>query len=151
MISAVARIMRPGAKVDHMLILEGPHGAKKSSALEVLAGEPWFTDELAEIGSKDAAQQMRGIWIIEIAERASRRSSPVQPIAIVRPTNATSSRSRVNAGSLAASIRIPTSATRPATCAPALRQHRPRRLAPRSRASVGGSRGALSGRSDLVA
>ena len=68
MISAVARIMQPGAKVDHMLILEGPQGGKKSSALKTLAGAEWFTDELAEIGSKDAAQQMRGIWIIEIAE-----------------------------------------------------------------------------------
>ena len=60
--------MQPGAKVDHMLILEGPQGARKSSALKTLAGAEWFTDELAEIGSKDAAQQMRGIWIIEIAE-----------------------------------------------------------------------------------
>ncbi len=68
MISGIARIMRPGAKVDHMLILEGPQGTKKSTALKVLAGEEWFTDEIAEIGSKDAAQQMRGIWIIEIAE-----------------------------------------------------------------------------------
>ena len=68
MISGVARILQPGAKVDHMLILEGPQGAKKSSALKTLAGAEWFTDELAEIGSKDAAQQMRGIWVIEIAE-----------------------------------------------------------------------------------
>ncbi|MBW7925936.1 MAG: toprim domain-containing protein [Burkholderiaceae bacterium] len=68
MISVVARVMQPGVKADHMLILEGPQGSKKSSAIKTLAGAEWFTDELAEIGSKDAAQQMRGIWIIEIAE-----------------------------------------------------------------------------------
>jgi putative DNA primase/helicase len=67
MISAVARIMQPGAKVDHMLILEGAQDLKKSSALKALAGE-WFTDEIADLGSKDAAQQMQGVWIVEMAE-----------------------------------------------------------------------------------
>jgi predicted P-loop ATPase len=67
LISAVARIFQPGAKVDCCLILEGEQGLKKSTALRVLAGE-WFTDEIEDLGSKDAAMQTRGVWIIELAE-----------------------------------------------------------------------------------
>lgn len=67
LIAAVARAMNPGCKADTMLILEGPQGARKSTAIKTLA-EPWFTDELADLGSKDAAMQLRGAWIIEVSE-----------------------------------------------------------------------------------
>jgi Virulence-associated protein E/Domain of unknown function (DUF3854) len=67
LISAVARIFQPGAKADCCLILEGQQGIRKSTALRTVAGEH-FTDELADLGSKDAAMQTRGVWIIELSE-----------------------------------------------------------------------------------
>ena len=67
---------RPGAKADCCLILEGPHWIRKSSALRTLAGE-YFTDELADLGSKDAAMQTRGVWIIELFELDSLNHSEV--------------------------------------------------------------------------
>jgi predicted P-loop ATPase len=79
LISAVARIHRPGAKADCCLILEGEQGTKKSTALKTIAGD-WFTDEIAELGSKDAAMQTRGVWIIEIAELDSMSRAEVGKI-----------------------------------------------------------------------
>lgn len=70
LISAVARVHVPGVKADHVLILEGPQGRLKSSALRVLA-DPWFTDELGDLGTKDAALQLQGVWIVELAELES--------------------------------------------------------------------------------
>jgi predicted P-loop ATPase len=67
LIAAIARIRDPGCKVDTVPILEGPQGALKSSAIGKLF-HPWFSDELADLGSKDAAMQMSGIWGIELAE-----------------------------------------------------------------------------------
>ena len=79
LISGVARIFRPGAKADCCLILEGPQGIRKSTALRTLAGE-FFTDELADLGSKDAAMQTRGVWIIELSELDSLSHSEVARI-----------------------------------------------------------------------
>lgn len=67
LVAAVARIMLPGCKADHVPILEGDQGIGKSQAVSILGGE-WFTDELADFGSKDAAMQMRGKWLIELGE-----------------------------------------------------------------------------------
>jgi hypothetical protein len=79
LISAVARIFRPGAKADCCLILEGAQGIRKSTALRTLAGE-YFTDELADLGSKDAAMQTRGVWIIELSELDGLSNSDVARI-----------------------------------------------------------------------
>lgn len=68
LISAVARIFKPGCQADHMLILEGPQGKLKSSALRDLAREAWFTDRLSNLRSKDAAMEVAGAWLIEMPE-----------------------------------------------------------------------------------
>jgi predicted P-loop ATPase len=69
LISAVARIYRPGCQVDHMLILEGPQGRLKSEALRTLAiRDAWFADRLSHVSSKDAALETTGVLLIEIAE-----------------------------------------------------------------------------------
>ena len=69
LISAVARISRPGCKVDYVLVLEGPQGRQKSEALRTLAkNNSWFTDGLSHVASKDAALEIAGVWIVEIAE-----------------------------------------------------------------------------------
>jgi predicted P-loop ATPase len=68
MISAVARALKPGCKVDSMLVLEGGQGAGKSSAIRALFGDTWFSDNLADMGSKDSVQQLHGKWCVEVAE-----------------------------------------------------------------------------------
>ena len=67
LIGAVARVMRPGCKMDNMLILEGNQGIYKSSALRILFGD-WFSDAPIPLGDKDAYQLIQGVWGYEMAE-----------------------------------------------------------------------------------
>ena len=67
MISAVARIFDPGCQVDTMLIFEGEQGLMKSTAAKTLFS-PWFTDDIEQLGTKDASMQVAGVWGIEIGE-----------------------------------------------------------------------------------
>lgn len=70
MVSAVARILVPGCKADHVLILEGKQGTQKSTALRVLFN-PWFADTPINLDSKDAYTALRGVWGYELQELQS--------------------------------------------------------------------------------
>jgi predicted P-loop ATPase len=78
-IGAVARIMRPGCRSDHMPIMEGDQGAGKSSAISLLF-HPWFTDDLADLGSKDCAMQIRHAWGVEVAELAAMTRGEIEKV-----------------------------------------------------------------------
>lgn len=79
LIGAVARIMKPGCKHDHMLVLVGPQGCRKSTTLAKL-GKDWFSDSLFTMAGKDALEQLQGYWIIELGEMAAARKSEVEQI-----------------------------------------------------------------------
>jgi len=68
LMGAVGRVMRPGCKMDNLLILEGAQDAGKSAVFRVLFGAQWFTDANIQIGEKDAFAAMAGKWVIELAE-----------------------------------------------------------------------------------
>jgi putative DNA primase/helicase len=74
LISAVARVMRPGCQADHTLVLEGLQGAGKSRTARALAVNPdWFSDRLPDLHTADAAIQLAGRWVVELAELAAVR------------------------------------------------------------------------------
>lgn len=78
MVAAVARAMQPGCKVDSMLVLEGPQGAGKSTAVGILAGQEWFSDSLPSVNTKDACDHVRGKWFIEIAELSAMSKADIE-------------------------------------------------------------------------
>jgi hypothetical protein len=80
LISAVARVFQPGCQADHVLLLEGPQGARKSSALRALVGDEWFADHIADLGSKDSRLDLLGKWIIEMSELASMRRAEIEKV-----------------------------------------------------------------------
>ena len=72
LVSAVARIMTPGAKVDTMPVLISPQGWGKSTAIRILARKDrWFHDTPLDLRNKDCYEAIQGRFLVEIAEMRS--------------------------------------------------------------------------------
>jgi hypothetical protein len=81
LVAAVRRARQPGCKFDQILVLEGPEGTNKSSAIALLAGQENFSDQTI-LGLDDQRQQerTRGVWLYEIADLAGMKKSEVEKV-----------------------------------------------------------------------
>lgn len=70
LLSVVARAMKPGCKVDTMLVLEGAQGIGKSRALSALGG-PWYVEITTKMDSKDFLLAAHRSLILDLAEMGS--------------------------------------------------------------------------------
>ena len=70
LIAAVRRVRRPGVKHDTILVLQGPQGKGKSSAIKALCpNEELFSDSLsAAADQKEIIEITAGKWLVEFAE-----------------------------------------------------------------------------------
>lgn len=76
-VAAVARVMEPGYKHDNRLVIYGSEGIGKSLLLQRM-GMHWHNDSLPSISGKEGMEELRGSWIIEMAELASTKKSEVE-------------------------------------------------------------------------
>jgi predicted P-loop ATPase len=79
LVGAVARAMEPGCKHDHVLVLVGPQGCGKSTALSKL-GKQWFSDSLYTMNGKEAYELLQGSWIVEMGEMAATKRAELEQI-----------------------------------------------------------------------
>lgn len=67
LVAAVARVYEPGIKWEYVLTLAGEEGHGKSEFFNRLGGL-FFSDSLGSIDNPKIAEQLQGVWILEIAE-----------------------------------------------------------------------------------
>lgn len=81
LVAMVARIMQPGCKHDHVLVLGGAQGIGKSTACGILGGE-YAGDNMPSIrdGAKEAGLYLKGHWLVELAELAPSRKAEAEDL-----------------------------------------------------------------------
>ena len=79
LVAAVARVFRPGVKFDYMLTIRGQQGIGKSALISRLAGD-WYSDSFGTVQGKEAYEQVRRAWIIEVGELAGMKKAEAEAI-----------------------------------------------------------------------
>lgn len=82
MLGAVSRAYNPGCKFDYMPVLVGEQGVGKSTFFKILAGnDAWYNDNFNTVEGDKAAEKLRGMWIVELAELlATKKAKEVESI-----------------------------------------------------------------------
>lgn len=81
LVAAVRRARAPGTKFDQIIILEGPQGIGKSSAVRILAGEANYSDQhILGVSDREQQEAFQGVWLHEIAELAGMRRADVERV-----------------------------------------------------------------------
>lgn len=82
MLGAISRAYHPGCKFDYTPIIVGEQGCGKSTFLRYLAmNDAWFTDNFNTLETDRAAEKLRGMWMLEMAELlAAKRTKDVEGI-----------------------------------------------------------------------
>jgi predicted P-loop ATPase len=78
-LSIAARVLYPGCKADAMVILEGPQGAYKSTAVAAIGGK-FYGKAFGQAGSKDFYMSLQSKMLVEIAELDSFTKADVTKI-----------------------------------------------------------------------
>jgi predicted P-loop ATPase len=81
LIAAVRRARDPGCKFDNITTLEGEEGWNKSTAIRVLAGDEYFSDQsILGARDKEIQEQLAGIWMHESADLTGLKKADVDHV-----------------------------------------------------------------------
>ena len=68
LIAMVARIFKPGCRVQTALTLYGKEGMKKTGFFEALVGEEFFSSSIEDVEGPEVKRQLNTAWLQELAE-----------------------------------------------------------------------------------
>ena len=69
-LGAIQRAYEPGCQFEYTVTFVGSQGCGKSQFLKKIA-KGYYSDNLGDISKKDAAENLAGVWIMELAELAA--------------------------------------------------------------------------------